>query len=70
MKKVIKINDRYEIVHIHRNFQRETDFMAWDIKKDMAVDGPMCRIIRVPNCAIDWDNPLTDEEIQYLIKGV
>lgn len=67
MKKVINVDDEWEILHTHRNFQRETEFIAWNKKTDYA---PVTAgRIRKPNCIIDWDNPLTNEEIKWLIDN-
>ena len=63
-KKVIQVNDEYEIVHMHRNFQRETDFVAWNKKTDHM---NACHIVK-SNFGFSWDNPLNDEEIDYLIS--
>lgn len=63
MKKIIDVNNDYEILHSHYNFQRETDFVAWNKKTDF----PNTRHIRKSNCLIDWDNPLDEEEIEFLL---
>ena len=67
MKKIIKVNDDFEILHSHRNFQRETEFVVWDKKRDMGhvTSGR----IRKSNCMFNWDNPLTKEEIGWLISN-
>ena len=62
--KIIQVNDDYEIVHSHHNFQGETDFVAWNKKTDFPNAGHIVK----SNCIIDWDNPLTDDEIDYLIS--
>ena len=67
MKRIIKVNDEVEILHMHRNFQSETEFIAWNKKTDNAVNGILTQTIRKPNCIIDWDEPLTQEEINWLV---
>jgi len=64
MKKIIKVNDDYEILHSHCNFQRETDFVAWNKKAGMS----NATHIRKSNYMFNWKAPLNPEEIDWLIS--
>ena len=64
VKKIIQVNDDYEILHSHCNFQRETDFVAWNIKAGMF----NATHLRKPNCMINWKAPLNPGEIDWLIS--
>ena len=67
MKSVINVNDEWEICHVHRNFQAETEFIAWNKKTNHA---PITAgRIRKHNFAINWEKPLTQEEIDWLITN-
>jgi hypothetical protein len=51
--RIIKVNDDYEILHSHYNFQKETDFVAWNIKASMF----NATHVRKPNCMVNWEAP-------------
>lgn len=64
MKKIIKVNDTYEIWHSHHNFQRQTSFVAYNKKTEMF----NARWIKKFNDCFSWENPLTQKDIEFLIE--
>jgi len=63
-EKIIDVNETYEILHSHYNFQRQTDFVAYNKKSDTFNS----RHIRKGNDFFDWRDPLSAEEIEFLIS--
>lgn len=64
MKKVVKVNDEWEILHNHYNFTRETDFVAYNTKTKMF----NATHIRKPNFVINWKAPVNPDEIDWLLS--
>ena len=63
MNKLFKTKDGRDIIHSHNNFKGETTFMACDKNGDIK---PHYKAVTKSNCFFDWDEPLTEEEIEYI----
>jgi hypothetical protein len=65
MKGVVKYKG-YEILHRHE-FNR-VYFSAWKGNKPIRGEGEQSREIQSDNRLIDWEHPLTEDEMNWLIE--